>query len=246
MESSMGRSKQSAMRPILVGIGGVSCSGKSTLTDRLAKVLPVHVIYQDKFFKKSDHIPVIDGVQDWDSPDSMDMEAFAARLREVHKRGSAKASTRNEPGYNDPSPPTDISPKVISKLQSQWAASPRLPIYLIDGFLLYASEAIFQQLDIKVFVTAQYGTLEARRAARTGYMTSGGTWKDPPGYFREVVWPAYLRYNNKVLRAVAGEKVEGLDGLVVVDTDAKSVEECVCVVAETIFKMMSQRKDVCS
>ncbi|KAI8918515.1 P-loop containing nucleoside triphosphate hydrolase protein [Powellomyces hirtus] len=216
MESSMGRSKQSATRPILVGIGGVSCSGKSTVTDRLAKVLPVHVIYQDKFFKKSDHIPLIDGVQDWDSPDSMDMEAFAARLREVHKGGSAKASTRNEPGYNDPSPPTDISLKTI-----------------------------FQQLDIKVFVTAQYGTLEARRAARTGYMTSGGTWKDPPGYFRDVVWPAYLRYNNKVLRAVAGEKVEGLDGLVVVDTDAKSVEECVCVVAEAIFKMMSQRKDVC-
>ena len=64
---------------MLIGIGGCSRSGKSTLAEDLTWHYRCHnlrtiVLRQDDFVIRTDDIPVIKGQSDWDNPLSIDFE----------------------------------------------------------------------------------------------------------------------------------------------------------------------------
>lgn len=71
-------------------------------------------------------------------------------------------------------------------------------IFCVDGFLLYTNDTVIGLLDIKFFLKSGFDTLKARRNQRDAYITIDGMWKDPPGYFEDVVYPNYLKYNKNV------------------------------------------------
>jgi nicotinamide/nicotinate riboside kinase len=45
---------------------------------------------------------------------------------------------------------------------------------LVDGFLLYVNQDVINELDIKLFVSANYDTLKDRRENRSVYITIEG------------------------------------------------------------------------
>lgn len=66
-------------------------------------------------------------------------------------------------------------------------------VVIADGFLLYYDEGVRRQMDVRLFLRSTRETLVKRREARGGYATAEGTvWQDPPTYFDDVVWPAYV------------------------------------------------------
>jgi nicotinamide/nicotinate riboside kinase len=71
-------------------------------------------------------------------------------------------------------------------------------LFCVDGFLLYTNDTVIGLLDIKFFLKSGFDTLKARRNQRDAYITIDGMWKDPPGYFEDVVYPNYLKYNKNV------------------------------------------------
>ncbi|NRB63114.1 MAG: hypothetical protein HRU40_08850 [Saprospiraceae bacterium] len=64
---------------MVIGIGGVSRAGKSTLADQLSRVawknkLRSKVLHQDVFVHMDDQLPVIKDRVDWEHPDSIQWE----------------------------------------------------------------------------------------------------------------------------------------------------------------------------
>ncbi|CAG8781050.1 11263_t:CDS:2, partial [Acaulospora morrowiae] len=55
---------------------------------------------------------------------------------------------------------------------------------IVDGFLLYQDVQVLKELDVKLFIKADYETLKKRREERSSYFTlEGNYWIDPPNYF---------------------------------------------------------------
>lgn len=66
----------------VIGIGGVSRSGKSTLARKLEKAIhgTVLVLSQDDFTRPVDQIPTIRDRTDWEHPDSIDFQKLISEI----------------------------------------------------------------------------------------------------------------------------------------------------------------------
>jgi nicotinamide/nicotinate riboside kinase len=86
----------------------------------------------------------------------------------------------------------------MDRLATEIKSKTSAKIFCVDGFLLYTKKTVIELLDIKFFLKSGFDTLKARRNQRDAYITLAGTWKDPPLYFENVVYPNYLKYNHNV------------------------------------------------
>ncbi|CCA74079.1 related to NRK1-Nicotinamide riboside kinase [Serendipita indica DSM 11827] len=178
-------------RVIFVGVGGASCSGKTTLAKHLRSVLPgSFIIHQDDFAPPEQLVPVHPtlNVQDWDDPEgAIEWPRMVNFLRRT-LLPVLEQSLNHWRAYF-----TQIQQKAAEEEQTEiiWA--------LVDGFLLYWHPDVVKELDVRIFLRVTYDTLKKRRNERFGYHTAvqfsseGSLWQDPPGYWDDIVWPAYLK-----------------------------------------------------
>ncbi|CAO2641315.1 Nicotinamide riboside kinase 2 [Lemmus lemmus] len=170
---------------IIVGIGGMTNGGKSTLTSRLHKALPnCCVIHQDDFFKPQDQIAVgEDGFKQWDVLESLDMEAMLSTVRAWVK-----------------------DPRKFARAHgvSLQPSSSDTHVLLLDGFLLYSYKPLLDMYSRRYFLTVPYEECKRRRSNRS-YVVP-----DPPGLFDGHVWPMYQKYKREMERD--GVEVVYLDG----------------------------------
>ena len=62
------------MKTLIIGISGVSSSGKTTLSRLLRDIFPnTFVLHEDDFYWPDTQIPEKDGVQDWDCIEAIDV-----------------------------------------------------------------------------------------------------------------------------------------------------------------------------
>jgi len=76
---------------ILVGIGGASCSGKSTLVTHLEKILPTSIVVrQDDFYLPEEMLPTLQGLnaKNWDVPSAIDWSQMLKVIQHVKGTGS--------------------------------------------------------------------------------------------------------------------------------------------------------------
>lgn len=185
-------------KAILLGISGVSSSGKTTLARLLRDIFPrAFVLHEDDFYKTDADIPVKNGVQDWDCSESINLPAFQETLKFIQQNGEPPKDFVSKEDKNSVGK-VDVDRVLIDDLKwkaSKWMFADAPPIAIIDGFLLYSEEmkAVRELFDIKLFLRADYTTMKARREARSGYVTLEGFWEDPPGYVDDIVWPNYVK-----------------------------------------------------
>ncbi|XP_055975731.1 nicotinamide riboside kinase 2 [Sorex fumeus] len=174
------------MKQHVVGIGGVTNGGKTTLTNNLLKLLPnCCVIHQDDFFKPQDQIAVgEDGFKQWDVLESLDMEAMLSTVQAwlSNPRKFARAH-----GVSVPPPHASDT-----------------HILILEGFLLYSYKPLVDLYSRRYFLTVPYDECKRRRSSRNY------TVPDPPGLFDGHVWPMYQRYRQEM--EADGVEVEYLDG----------------------------------
>lgn len=69
---------------MIIGIGGVSMAGKSTLANKLKSIYSdqkICILCQDDFSRPSKEIPLIKNKTDWENPASLDFNSFIASLK---------------------------------------------------------------------------------------------------------------------------------------------------------------------
>ncbi|KAF8230220.1 P-loop containing nucleoside triphosphate hydrolase protein [Tricholoma matsutake] len=243
---------------LLVGIGGATCSGKTTLAKHLKQILPDSVIiHQDDFAPPQELIPIhpIHKVQDWDAaPGAIDWPKLVNFLRAVKETGEIPLDHRSHDHLNQQSL-VEVDDEVKQELASvfqdikrkQERQGGRKIIWgLVDGFLLYWNKDVIDQLDVRIFLRVPHDVLKKRRLERHGYHTAvqfdpeGTLWRDPPGYWEQIVYPAYVDahqevfQNGNVEKGEAGSKVEDLVVLDILDMEMKDILKRCCQVLKEV------------
>ncbi|KAK7472980.1 ribosylnicotinamide kinase [Stygiomarasmius scandens] len=196
------------------------------------ELVPFHPIYQ---------------VQDWDAPaGAISWPRMITFLRHVKETGEIPLDHRSHDHLNQQKQiPLDDSIReqwrnVFETIQRKIEAQGEKVVWgLVDGFLLYWHPQVIEQLDVCIFLRVPQDVLKQRRHERHGYHTAEGSlWRDPPHYWEQIVWPAYIEANQQVFqdgdleKGAPSDKVKGLVLIEAIQMDMKDIVDKSCVALE--------------
>ncbi|XP_061673302.1 nicotinamide riboside kinase 1 isoform X2 [Syngnathoides biaculeatus] len=222
------------MKTLIVGVGGMTNGGKSTLSKSLQEKIPNScIIAQDSFFKDESVVPVdASGFKQYDTLNALHMDAMMGRV---------DAWRRDPPAFLRETGGT-------AETTARWAG--RVFVLIVEGFLIFNHRPLNELMDKRYFLEIPYDICkERRRSALLSRFCSAWTRRitlnilthgrclcatnssrvykppDPPGYFDGHVWPMYLKNRRQMENAVVG--IVFLDGL-------KSKEELLAAVFQDV------------
>ncbi|XP_025940169.1 nicotinamide riboside kinase 1 [Apteryx mantelli] len=203
------------MKVLVIGLGGVTNGGKTTLAEKLKKILPnCDIISQDDFFKPESEVETDQrGFKLYDVLDALYMDEMVKSIRSWMNSPASSCVLTEE------SQTTCISPKNTEDIY----------ILIVEGFLLYNYESLNELWDRRYFLTLPYEECKRRRSTRV-YQPA-----DTPGYFDGHVWPMYLKYKN--------ELEENASNVVYLDGTKPQEELLSCVYNDIIQELKKQREE---
>ncbi|XP_043288055.1 nicotinamide riboside kinase 1 [Venturia canescens] len=155
---------------LVIGIAGATCSGKTTLAERLSKTLKnSKLLKQDEYFLPSNdprhtRVPELNHLN-WELLTSLDIPRMLRETREI------------------------LSGKIIN----QDGIKEERGILILEGFLIFNSEEIAALCDLRFFLDLNEAECCKRRKKRT-YDPP-----DVPNYFEKIVWPEYIKSRGEIL-----------------------------------------------
>ena len=170
------------MEPFIVGICGGSGSGKNYFIEQLVQQLPkeeVCQVSQDNYYKEISKVPLDEnGIQNFDLPEAIDFDKFIEHLYKLKKGESVeiKEYTFNNPSKN-----------------SRHILLNSAPVLLVEGFLIFANDALKELFDVKIFITAP-DVVKIKRRIQRDELERGYDMKDVLYRYEHHVHPSYQKY----------------------------------------------------
>ncbi|KAM0790659.1 hypothetical protein ACM66B_004519 [Microbotryomycetes sp. NB124-2] len=252
-----------ARKLCIVAIGGPTCSGKTTLAKALSKVIPgSKCLFQDDFAPPAEKVPMhpVHNVQDWDDPDgAIEWQRQRDTIRYL-RRHHAFPSAHYSHDHLNAQIPVPISDDLLSEwrqrfstLVKQGSEDEGTDFIVADGFLMLVDPESVREFDVRLFVRESYEVLKKRREERAGYhtavqsdMSEGALWRDPPNYWDNIVWPAYLKAHKPLF--VNGDVEQGqidesvISGVELLEAKDLTMDELLSRAAQTVFDFVSSGK----
>ncbi len=169
-------------KPFLVGITGGSASGKTLFLERLLSTFEpeeVCLISQDNYYKPRNLQPVdAQGVHNFDTPQSIDFEAYAADIRKIQ---AGETVQREEYTFNNAAK----KPKMLIFSSA--------PVVVVEGIFVLYYPVLAELLDLKIFIDAKDHIKLKRRIIRDK-VERGYDLDDVLYRYEMHVMPTYEKY----------------------------------------------------
>jgi len=167
--------------PIIVGIAGGSCSGKTTLAFNVANALGPHrcaMIAQDSYYIDIRIQCPDGGLPDFDAPEALEFSLLAKHLSALKQGAAVNIPTYDFTVHQRRAKTQRIVPK---------------DIIIIEGILILSQPGIRTQLDHSVFLKCDKEMRLARRIARD-VAERGRTEEGVIAQFNETVEPSQIKF----------------------------------------------------
>ena len=141
------------MNTIFIGIAGGTGSGKTTLTEHLARRFgtDISVVHHDNYYKRQNVPYEIRCLQNYDHPDAFDTDLMIEHLKALKAGHAIECPVYSYSDHNRTDETVTIHPtKVV----------------IVEGILIFADKALRDLLDIKIFVETDADVRILRRALR--------------------------------------------------------------------------------
>jgi len=170
------------MKPRVVGIAGLSGSGKTELARQLAERLHGEsaAITLDSYYHAQAHLPLGErATLNYDHPDALDWA-----LLEEHLGAQSRGESIEEPVYR--------FDQHTRSAEETRRVDPK-PFLILEGILALHRPEIRDRLDLKVFVVTRPEECLRRRLERD-IAERGRTRESVIEQYEKTVWPMALRY----------------------------------------------------
>ncbi|MGC8795253.1 MAG: uridine kinase [Bryobacteraceae bacterium] len=167
------------MKPLLIGIAGPSCAGKSELARRLAVVLPATALSLDRYYRDLSHLaPEQRASWNFDVPEALELELLAGHLEAL-----AQGKPIEVPVY-------DFTQHVRKPVREKLLPGGHV---LVEGLFALLDERVRRLLDFGIFVEAPDDVCLTRRIERD-VRERGRTPESVRRQYEETVRPMARRY----------------------------------------------------
>ncbi|QRV83175.1 nicotinamide riboside kinase [Ceratobasidium sp. AG-Ba] len=201
-------------RVVLIGIGGASSAGKSTLATQLCAMIPgCMILRQDLSVQPIDETPMhpVANLRDLeDPPTAINWPAF----REAFKRfrSNRPFDDSHSKSSDTSTPSVNFSGKIANSSLKEWRSrfkrlqqeqmqrGIKIEWRLVEGFLLYYEPEIMKSLDLSIFLRSPGHVLQRRRQGRKYIHSDGTIHIDPPEQWDLISYPAYIRGHEHLFR----------------------------------------------
>ena len=166
---------------LVIGIAGGSGSGKTTLMKNLVQKFQadVAVVSHDNYYKRHDEMTYEQRCQiNYDEPAAFDTELMVQHLQQLREGKPVLCPVYDYTVHNRSDETVEIAPKRV---------------IIVEGILIFADEALREQMDIRVFVDTDADVRLCRRIKRD-VNKRGRTLESVLTQYQQTVKPMHEKY----------------------------------------------------
>jgi nicotinamide/nicotinate riboside kinase len=206
------------------------------------------------------------GLDNWDCPESFDSIKMHQSLQ--YTRANHGQLPHDHPKGEDSNThdgSMTVSNEFLDELRRMIPdeVDSTFRLVIVDGILLFWDTLIYKEFDSSIFIHAGKETLKQRREARQGYVTQEGInvwlgwnycsvwlmfvkgyWVDPPGYFDQLVWPQYVKWNSHLFPDGKHKELShsSIQDLLVMNSDTESIEDIATRAMKALITQLQAKK----
>ena len=169
------------MSPIIVGISGGSCSGKTTFSRTIAQMVGADkcaLLRQDDYYIDLSILSPDGDLPNFDAPEALEFSLLATHLKALKAGQPIKVPTYDFASHSRTDQFTAINPR---------------PLIIVEGMLVLNQAEIREQLDYSIFISSSKKLRLSRRIERD-IAKRGRTRESVLTQFNETVEPSHKRW----------------------------------------------------